>query len=88
MQSRVIPMEMGVNTIVPFGMSLTEADVIMKDGKSIEHVGVTPQTEIVPTGDDLAQQRDPVISAALKLLGQDVAPDQAGKMFPYKWDDN
>lgn len=88
MQSRVIPMKMGVNTIVPFGMSLTEADVIMKDGKSIEHVGVTPQTEIIPTGEDLAQQRDPVISAALKLLGQDVPPDQAGKMFPYKWEDN
>jgi len=88
MQSRIIPMKMGVDTIVPFGMSLTEADVIMKDGKSIEHIGVMPQTVIIPTGDDLAQQRDPVISAALKLLGQDVASDQTGKMFPYKWDDN
>lgn len=87
MQSRGVPMELGADTIVPYGMNMTHADVIMTDGKSLEHIGVTPQLEILLTGADLAAQRDTVLSEALKLLGQTVTPEQAGKFFPYKWED-
>jgi len=88
MQSRVIPMEMGVDSIVPYGMSLTNADVITTDGKSLEHIGVTPQLIMLLTGADLAAQRDPVLAGALELFGQKVTPEQAGKFFPYKWEEN
>ncbi len=87
MQSRGISMELGADSIVPYGMNLTNADVVMSDGKSLEHTGVTPQIEMFMTGADLAAQRDTVLAAAFELLGQKVTPEQAGKYFPYKWKD-
>ena len=86
MQSRSIPMKLGADSIVPFGISVTNADVIMGDGASLEHVGVTPDTKMLVTGADLAAGRDPVLAAALKLFGSDISPEDAGKLFPYNWD--
>jgi carboxyl-terminal processing protease len=86
MQSRGVPMQMGADSIIPYGMNMTNADVIMTDGKSLEHVGVIPQILMTPTGSDLAAQRDPVLAASLKLLGETVTPEQAGKLFPFKWE--
>lgn len=87
MQSRFVPMEMstGETTSILYGMNMTNADVITTDGKSLEHSGVTPQIQMTPNGADLASQRDPVLAAALQLVGQTVTPDQAGKFFPFKW---
>ena len=88
MQSRTIPMQMGADSIIPYGMSITNADVIMSDGTSLEHVGVTPQLVLAPSPSDLASGRDPVLAAAFKLLEQDVPPEAAGKMFPSEWEEN
>ena len=88
MQSRSIPMELGTDSIVPYGMSLTNADVILADGLSLEHVGVTPHFMLFPSAEDLAARRDPVLAAALKLLGQEVSPQDAGKAFPVVWEEN
>jgi C-terminal processing protease CtpA/Prc len=85
MQSQRIPMEMGVDSIIPYGMSVTMADVIMTDGKSLEHVGITPNLLLLPTGADMAAECDPVMSQALELLGEKVAPEVAGKFFPVLW---
>lgn len=87
MQSRGVSMRLitGENNEVPYGMNMTNADVIMTDGKSLEHVGVTPQVITLLTGADLAAKRDPVLSAALKLLGEEVSPAETGKFFPFKW---
>ncbi len=87
MQSRSVGMELGADSIVPYGMSITNADVIMTDGVSLEHIGVTPQTPMLPTASDLAKSNDPVLAAAFKLFGQDVSPEQAGKYFPFNWKD-
>ena len=89
MQSRGVPMEMstGETTSILYGMNMTNADVITTDGKSLEHIGVTPNVVTLLTGADLAAQSDPVLAAALKLLGEDVSPETAGKFFPYKWKD-
>jgi hypothetical protein len=51
--------ELGVDTIIPYGVSITDADIIMTDGKSIEHVGVTLDELRLPTASDLATKRDP-----------------------------
>jgi C-terminal processing protease CtpA/Prc len=87
MQSRGVPMKLiaGENVEIPYGMNMTNADVITTDGKSLEHIGVTPNVVTLLTGADLASQSDPVLAAALKLLGEDVAPETAGKFFPFKW---
>lgn len=87
MQSRGVPMQMGTDSIVPYGMNLTNADVIMSDGVSLEHIGVMPQIKMLPTGADLASQSDPVLAAALQLFDQQVTPAQAGKYFPFDWKD-
>lgn len=88
MQSRGIPMELGAASIVPYGMSLTNADVIMADGISLEHIGVTPQMTSIPNAADLSAKRDPVLAAALASLGQNISPEDAGKLFPYEWDED
>jgi carboxyl-terminal processing protease len=82
MQSRSVGFDAGVDTEIPYGMSITNADVIMSDGKSLEHVGVTPDEIVIPTGSDLAAGRDPVLARALELAGLKMDPLAAGKIFP------
>lgn len=87
MQSIGYPMRMGSIEVsqTQYGISMTNADVIMSDGKSLEHVGVAPQLVLLPKASDLATERDPVLAAAFQLLEQTVTPEQAGKFFPVKW---
>jgi len=85
MQSRFHDQQMGTDTLVLYGVSLTNADVIMSDGKSLEHVGVTPDEVLVPTAEDLAANRDPVLARAAQLLGIKLDPAKAGTMFPIEW---
>lgn len=68
--------------ITPFGVSITDADLIMADGKSLEGSGVTPHESILPQGSDLAARRDPVLSRAAESLGIKLEPEQAGALFP------
>ena len=83
MQSRGFDEQVGTDSIVPFGVSVTNADVLMSDGKSLEHVGVQPDELVVPTGEDLAKQRDPALSKAIAMLGGNISPEDAGKFFRY-----
>jgi hypothetical protein len=46
---------------------------------------VTPDEVALPTGADLANGRDPVLSSAAELLGVKISPADAGKLFPYDW---
>ena len=85
MQSRQYIHEVGLETVSIYGASVTNADVIMKDGKSLEHVGVTPDELLLLTAADLAANRDPVLSRAAELAGLKLDPDAAGKLFPIEW---
>lgn len=82
MMSRGVGFDAGVATYIGYGMNLTRADVIMTDGKSLEHVGVIPDELIIPTGSDLQNRRDPVMAKALAVAGVNVDADAAGKLFP------
>lgn len=87
MQSRTYPMQVGVDSLTLYGMSITDADVTMSDGKSLEHLGVIPNLEIIPLPTDLAQGNDPVLAAALELFEQNISPKDAGRLFPRTWID-
>jgi carboxyl-terminal processing protease len=82
MQSRGVSFDAGVQTIISYGMNLTNADVIMTDGKSLEHVGVIPDELVLPTGKDLAEGRDPVLARALEIAGVKIDSADAGRFFP------
>jgi carboxyl-terminal processing protease len=75
----------GLDLIFYYGVSVTSADLIMSDGKSLEHAGVVPDELLLPTPEDLAAQRDPVLSRAAALVGLNLPPERAGQIFPVEW---
>jgi C-terminal processing protease CtpA/Prc len=85
MRSRGYDHQMGADTVVFYGASVTDADIVMTDGKSLENVGVTPDTISLPTGAEMRSLFDPVLSKAAELVGVKLEPAKAGAMFPVKW---
>lgn len=85
MESERYRYETGLGVVAVFGASITDADLIMTDGKSLEHAGVTPDETVLPSAEDMASERDPVIARAAETLGFKVTPEEAGKFFPYEW---
>jgi C-terminal processing protease CtpA/Prc len=85
MTSRRFDEEHGDDNVVLYGASIPIADVIMSDGKSLEHVGVTPDELIVPTPADMAAGRDPVLARALELAGGKMSPEDIAKLNKYYW---
>jgi hypothetical protein len=76
----------GPDTKIFYGFSITEADLLAKDGKSLEHVGVTPDEVVIPTAQDLANGNDPVLARAAQMSGLNLNAAAAGKMFfPFEW---
>jgi carboxyl-terminal processing protease len=85
MASRYYDHQTGVGQVLYFGNSITVADLIMTDGKSLEKTGVVPDEQLVPTGEDLAGKRDPVLAKAAEMLGVKLDPEKAGTFFPKEW---
>lgn len=81
MASRQYWDQAGLDFVVYFGVSVTVWDLIMTDGNSLEHRGVTPDQVKLPSGEDLAAKRDVVLSHAASLAGVTLDPLEAGKLF-------
>jgi carboxyl-terminal processing protease len=75
----------GAGRAFGYATSVTEADLIMADGKSLENIGVTPDEVVIPTAADLAAGRDPVLARAAAISGVTITPEEAFKFFPYIW---
>ncbi len=85
MESKFYPHKVGGNPYYYYAVSVSEADLIMTDGESLEHVGVTPDETILPVAADLANGRDPVLARAAESAGATLSPEQAAKLIPYQW---
>ncbi len=85
MRARHFDHQLGTDTVIVYGVSVTNADIIMSDGKSLEHTGVTPDEIKLPTAADLAAQKDPVLAYAASLVGLTITPEKAGGFFPLEW---
>lgn len=86
MRARTYSHDLGTENVIPWGVNITNADLIMADGKSLEHVGVIPDELLIPSGGDLAAKRDPVMARALELVGMKMTPEKAGALFPIIWE--
>jgi C-terminal processing protease CtpA/Prc len=75
----------GNTGVINYGFSITEANLIMTDAKSLEHVGLVPDEVVLPTGRDLADGKDLALVRAAELAGLTLDPVQAGKLFPFEW---
>jgi C-terminal processing protease CtpA/Prc len=85
MAAKAFDHESGVGRVLYFGASVTIADMVMTDGKSLESVGVTPDETLLPAPTDLAAARDPVLARAAELAGVSLSPEKAGTLFPVEW---
>ena len=85
MESKRYSNRIGTETVVFYGASITDADIIMGDGKSLEHAGVIPDETMTPSPVDLASGRDPVMAHAADIAGVKLTPEKAASLFPYEW---
>ena len=85
MEARHYNEAIGADSLVVYGFSITSANLVMADGKSLEDVGVIPDELLLPSAEDLAADKDPVMSHALELAGVTMDPAAAGKLFPFEW---
>lgn len=85
MRSRPYDHKLGQDTVIFYAASITDADIIMSDGKSLERVGVTPDELRLPTPLELAAKHDPVLAYAASLAGVATSPEKAGGFFPIEW---
>ncbi len=85
MEARHYHESVGLDDKVFYGFSITSADLVMADGKTLEKVGVIPDTLMLPTGADIAAGQDPVLVKAAEFAGLKLEPVAAGKLFPFEW---
>jgi carboxyl-terminal processing protease len=85
MTSKHFDHQTGVGSVLYFGASVTVADVVMSDGKSLEGAGVIPDESLLPTGADMAARRDPLLTRAAALADVKLDPEKAGALFPIEW---
>jgi C-terminal processing protease CtpA/Prc len=85
MRSRQYDHELGSGLIILYGASVTDADIIMSDGQSLEHTGVTPDEVVLPTAKELAAHLDPTMVRAAEIVGLKISPEKAGALFPVQW---
>lgn len=85
MEARGYVDSQGADTKFFYVFSVTDADLRMKDGKSLEHSGIVPDEIVLPTPMDLKEGRDPVLARAAALAGLKLDATAAGKLFPFEW---
>lgn len=85
MRGRSFDHQLGETLVILYGSSVSDADLVLSDGRGLERVGVTPDELMLPKAADLASQSDPVLARAAELVGLKLSPEKAGALFPVEW---
>lgn len=85
MRARQYSHKVGLETVVFYGVSVTDADLTTRDGGRLEGAGVTPDELLIPSQLDLAAGRDPVMARALALTDVNMSSEKARTLFPIEW---
>jgi C-terminal processing protease CtpA/Prc len=85
MRARLYDHQSGVESVAVYFASITDADITMADGKSLEHVGVQPDHLMLPTASDMAAGQDSVLAFAASLFDIKLDAKKAGSLFPERW---
>ena len=72
----------GAGPTVYYGMQVAVSEWEFENGRKLEGVGMVPDFLLIPTQEDIASLRDPVMAMALKQAGQVVDPATLGRDFP------
>src|SRR4030095_9509895 len=76
---------LGTDNRLQYAIAVTDANIIMRDGMSLERLGVMPDELLQPSAQDLATGRDPVLARAAQLAGLTLDPAPAGELLPFEW---
>lgn len=68
--------------LVAYAVSITEADVIMPDGSTLEKTGLTPDVVVLPSAADLRAHTDPMLARAVELAGAGLSSEAAARLLP------
>jgi len=71
----------GFESVSFYGVSVTIADFLLRDGKRLEGVGVMPEMAVGPAAEALLKKYDPVLSYAALLFGTEITQEKAGEMY-------
>ena len=76
-----VRMQARENRLLAYAVSITEADVILPDGSTLEKVGLTPDVTVLPTADDLRSRADPALARAVELAGSALSAADAARLL-------
>ena len=84
-KGQLIEHDVGTGNSVFYWIGVTTERVLMADGGNLEGAGVQPDELVLPRASDIAEGRDPILSYAAWLVGSQLSPEEAGKLFPTEW---
>ena len=67
--------------IIKTGMSVSIADVVMRDGSRLENTGVIPDEVLQPSGLAFSKSMDAVLAYAAMKMGSTISPEKAGTFY-------
>ncbi len=80
-RQHVLWMDTKSNHSIGYVLSITDADLVMKEGGSLERAGVTPDELLLPSQKDLAGKLDPVLQRAAALVGKQLTAAESYKLL-------